>query len=114
MEFLLYLMFYALVFGVLLLIVAKIVPGIEVESLGSAFVAGLVMGVLNWTIRPILGFLSLPLIVLTLGLFILVLNALLLRLAAAIVPGFTVRSFSAAFIGAILLAVFSFGMTMFG
>lgn len=114
MEILIGLLIYALVFGVLLLLVSKIVPGIEVESFGTALVAGLVMGVLNAIVRPILTLISLPLIFLTLGLFLLVLNALMLKIAAAIVPGFRVESFGAAFIGAILLAVFSLGMTMFG
>jgi len=114
MEILFALMIYALVFGVLLLIVSRIVPGIEVDSVGTAFMAGLVMGILNAILRPILAFISLPLLILTLGLFIFVLNALMLKIAAAIVPGFRVKGFGSAFIGAVLLAVFSFGMTVFG
>lgn len=102
-----------LVYAVLLLIVAKIVPGIEMEGVGPAFLAGLVMGILNMILKPLLVLLSIPFLVLTLGLFMFVLNALLLKLAAAIVPGFSIRGFGPAFIGAVLLAVFSFGMTFF-
>ena len=80
---------------------------------GSAFLAGLVRGILNAILKPILVFFSIPVLILTLGLFIFILNALLLKLAAAIVPGFTIRGFGPAFIGAVLLAVFSFGMSIF-
>lgn len=114
MELLVFLLIYALVFGVLLLLVSKIVPGIEVDGFGTALLAGLVMGVLNAILRPVLAFVSLPLIFLTFGLFLLVLNAFLLKMVAAIVTGFTVRDFKSAFLGAILLAVFSFGLTIFG
>ena len=103
----------SLVYAVLLLIVAKIVPGIEMDGVGVAFLAGLVMGVLNALIKPLLVLVSLPLLILTLGLFIFVVNALLLILAAAIVPGFRVRGFGSALIGAVLLSIFSFGMTLF-
>jgi putative membrane protein len=101
------------VYAVLLLIVAKIVPGIEVDGVGSAFFAGLVMGVLNALLKPLMVVVSLPLVVLTLGLFVFVLNALLLKLAAAIVPGFSIRGFGPALLGALLLGIFSLGMTVF-
>jgi putative membrane protein len=101
-----------LVVGLLLLLVAKIVPGIEVEGLGNALLGALVLGVINALIKPLFVILTLPITILTLGLFLLVINALLLRLAAALVPGFTVRSFGAAFLGALLLSIFSFGLTL--
>jgi len=71
-----------------------------------------VLGIVNALIRPLLVFLTLPITILTLGLFLLVINALLLKLAAALVPGFRVRGFGAAFLGALLLSVFSFGATL--
>ena len=94
------------------MLVAKIVPGIEVKGLGNALLAALVLGVINALVKPIFVILTLPITILTLGLFLLVINALLLRLAAALVPGFTVRSFGAAFLGALLLSIFSFGLTL--
>ncbi|HKK70844.1 MAG TPA: phage holin family protein [Candidatus Krumholzibacteria bacterium] len=101
------------VYAVLLLIVGKIVPGIEVDGIGPAFLAGLVMGVLNALLKPLMVILSLPLLVLTLGLFVFVLNAILLKVAAAIVPGFSIRGFGPALLGALLLGIFSLGMTVF-
>lgn len=101
-----------LVVGLLLYLVARIVPGIEVDGVGHALLAGLVLGVINALIRPLLVLLTLPITVLTLGLFLLVINALLLRLAAALVPGLRVRSFGAALLGALLLSIFSFGATL--
>lgn len=100
------------VVGLLLYVVSRIVPGIEIDGVGHALLAGLVLGIVNALIRPLLVILTLPITILTLGLFLLVINALLLRLAAALVPGMRVRSFGAAFIGALLLSIFSFGATL--
>lgn len=101
-----------IVVGLLLYVVAKLVPGMEIDGIGHALLAGLVLGIINALIRPLLVFLTLPITILTLGLFLLVINALLLKLAAALVPGFRVRGFGAAFLGALLLSVFSFGATL--
>jgi len=100
------------VVGLLLYVVSKIVPGIEIDGVGHALLAGLVLGIVNALIRPLLVILTLPITILTLGLFLLVINALMLRLAAALVPGVRVRSFGAAFLGALLLSIFSFGATL--
>lgn len=100
------------VVAVLLLIVARILPGIEIDGCLSALLAGLALGVINALLKPLLVLLTLPITVLTLGLFLLVINALLLRLAAAIVPGFRVSGFMPAFWGALLLSIFSFGLTL--
>jgi putative membrane protein len=100
------------VVGLLLWVVAKIVPGMEVDGVGHALIAGLVLGIINALIRPLLVILTLPITVLTLGLFLLVINALLLKLAAAIVPGFAIRGFLPALLGALLLSIFSFGTTL--
>ncbi len=107
-----YFIIMTLVYAVLLLIVAKIVPGIEMDSMGSALLAGLVMGVVNALVKPVLVLLSLPFLILTLGLFLLVINALLLKLASAIVPGFQIKGFGSALIGALLLSIFSGGITL--
>src|SRR5678815_2195173 len=86
-----------------LLIVAYIFPGIEVHGLGTALIAPIVIGLINATIGLVLKLITLPLTLLTLGLFWFVINALMLQLASALVPGFHVRSFFAAFMGAIVL-----------
>jgi len=101
-----------IVVGLLLYVVAKLVPGMEVDGLGHALLAGLVLGIVNALVRPLLVFLSLPITVLTLGLFLLVINALLLKLTAALAPGLHVKSFGAALLGALLLSVLSFGATL--
>ncbi len=88
-----------------LLIVSKIVPGFYVATLGAALVAVIVIGLLNVTLGFFLKVVTLPLSILTLGIFFLVINAFILKLASGVVPGFVVRTFSAAFIGAIVLAV---------
>lgn len=90
-----------------LMLVAYIVPGIHVASFLSALVAALVIGVVNLFIRPLVLALTLPINLLTLGLFTFVINALLLMLVAFIVPGFSIAGFGAALIGSILLSILS-------
>src|SRR5579875_1450140 len=99
------LLLYWLLQALALLIVTWIVPGFEVASLGSALVAVLVIGFLNVTLGALLKLITLPLGVLTLGLFFLVINALMLKMAGAVVPGFRVNSFAAALVGAFVLAI---------
>jgi putative membrane protein len=98
--------------SLLLLVVAKLVPGITVESYKESLLAALVLGVFNALVRPILVFLTLPVTILTLGFFLVVINALMLRLTSAVVPGFEVKGFIPALLGAVLLAVMSFGITL--
>ena len=88
-----------------LLIVAHLFPGIEVRGLGPALIAPIVIGFLNATIGFILKIITLPLSVLTLGIFWFVINALMLQLASAFVPGFIVHGFLSAFFGAIVLSL---------
>ena len=90
-----------------LLIVAYIIPGIEVRGLGTALIAPIVIGLVNATIGFILKIVTLPLTLLTLGLFWFVINALMLQLASHLVPGFYVSSFWSAFFGAIVLSLVS-------
>jgi putative membrane protein len=86
-------------------IVAQIVPGISLHGPVAALIAALAIGFINATIGLVLKVITFPLTLITLGLFWLVINALMLELASAIVPGFHVRGFGAAFIGAILLSI---------
>jgi Predicted membrane protein len=83
-------------------------PDITVKSIWSALLAALVLGLVNTFVRPILMLLSLPLIVATLGLFLLVINALMLLLASALLPGFEVKGFFTAILGAALISLVSF------
>lgn len=97
-----------------LLAVAYLIPGIEVASFYTALIAALVIGLVNAILRPILLVLTIPINVLTLGLFTLVLNAFLFWLASTIVKGFTVTGFGAAFLGALLFWLISWaGATVF-
>ena len=88
-----------------LLIVAFLFDGIEVSGLGAALIAPIVIGQINATLGLVLKIVTLPLTVLTLGIFWLVINALMLQFAAALVPGFYVDSFLSAFFGAIVLSI---------
>ena len=86
------------------LLLANVVPGFYVSGWGAAVLAALVLGLVNAILRPILMLLSLPLILITLGLFWFVLNALLLAFVAFIVPGFSFNGFTPALIGSVVLA----------
>lgn len=88
-----------------LIIVAHIVPGFVVRGFGTALMAAAVIGLINATLGVLLKLLTFPLTILTLGLFWLIINALMLQFAAALVPGFAVQRFSAAFFGAIVLSL---------
>jgi putative membrane protein len=101
------LLLHWLVSAASLLIVAYIFPGIEIRGLGTALIAPIVIGFLNATIGLILKLITLPLSILTLGIFWFVINALMLELAAALVPGFFVATFWSAFFGAIVLTLVS-------
>jgi putative membrane protein len=94
---------------------AQVVPGITLRGrpLWPALLAGLVLALINAVVRPVLKVVTLPLTLLTLGLFLFVLNALCLWLTSAIVPGFDVEGFRAAFLGALLISVVSWALTVF-
>ena len=96
-----------LVSSLSLLIVAHLMPGFEVKGLAALVIAPIVIGLVNATVGFLLKILTLPLTLLTFGLFLLVINALMLELAAFLVPGFAVQGFFAAFFGAILLSLVS-------
>lgn len=88
--------------------VAYLMPSVSVASAETAVVAALVLGLVNAVIRPVLVLLTLPVTVLTLGLFILVLNGLLFWAVAELVPGFEVAGFWSGVIGAIVFSIVSF------
>ena len=83
------------------------IPGIRVETVGAGIAAAILLALLNAIIRPILYMVSIPLIILTLGLFTIVINALLLELVAWLVQGFHVNGFWPAFWGAVVISVVS-------
>jgi putative membrane protein len=90
-----------------LLFVAYVYSGVEVRSFGAAMLAAAVIGLLNIVVRPVLVLLTLPVTVLTIGLFLFVINAFLFWAAAAVLDGFGVRGFLAALIGSVLYSVAS-------
>jgi putative membrane protein len=91
--------------GVALLIVANILPGIQVESFGSALIAALVIGLVSATVGLILKIVLLPFILLTLGLVYFLINGLMLKLTSELVPGFRVDGCLPAVVGSILLTL---------
>ncbi len=93
--------------GVAIIVAAWLLPGLELSGPGAALAAGALLGLVNALVRPVLFILTLPLTLLTLGLFIFVLNAICLALAAALVPGFAIRGFWSAVFGAVLVSVVS-------
>ncbi len=90
-----------------LLLVAHFIPGISISSFYVACIVALVLGILNVFVKPLLIILTLPVTLLTLGLFIFVINAGLFMFAASFVEGFTVTGFLPAFVGSILTSILS-------
>jgi putative membrane protein len=105
MEGLLSFLIPCIVTAISLLIISRLPIGVEIDSWQKALIAGLVFGVLNAIVRPILFWLTIPFTILTLGLFLLVLNGIIFALAAKLVDGFQLKSFFSAIIGAILLSL---------
>lgn len=85
-----------------LLAVAQVYSGVQVTGFGSALVAAFVIGLLNTIVRPVLVLLTLPVTVVTLGLFLFVINALMFWAASGLLSGFTVTGFGAALIGSLI------------
>ena len=86
-----------------LLLVAQVVPGIAVRNFYTALVVAVLLGIMNALVRPILIFLTLPINILTIGLFTLVINAAIFWFVSTVVKGFEVTGFTAAFFGALIL-----------
>ncbi len=101
---------HLLVTAALLLIVASLVRGVHVEGWGPALLGALALGLVNAFVRPLMVLLTLPLTVLTFGLFLFVVNAFMLWLVAALVPGIRVQGFGAALLGSILLTLLNLGV----
>lgn len=90
-----------------LLLVAKLPIGVYIDSLTGALFAAIILGILNTLVRPLLVILTLPITILTLGLFIIVINAGLFYFAATFVDGFAVDGFLAAVLGSVLVSIIS-------
>jgi len=97
------LLFQWLLYAIALIVVSRLVPGFVVQGLWPALIAALVIGLLNATVGFMLKIVTFPLSVITLGIFLLVINALMILLASSIVRGFHVRGFVPAFWGAVVL-----------
>lgn len=93
--------------AVLLMLIPYVVPGVEIKNFGTALVAALVLAFVNALIKPILILLTLPINLMTLGLFILVINGLMFWLVSAVVKGFYISGFWPAFFAALVFSIFS-------
>jgi len=102
---------HVVVTAVLLVVVGKFVSGIEIRDAKAALWGALVLGIANGIVRPVLVFLTLPFTILTLGLFLFVVNAVMLMLAAALVDGFKVRGFGSALVGSVLLSLLNLAVS---
>ncbi|RLA40158.1 MAG: phage holin family protein [Gammaproteobacteria bacterium] len=91
--------------SLILLLMAKIVKGVEIDSWGSALFAAFILGLINAFVKPVMVFLTIPLTIITFGLFLLVINALVLQLVATLSPGVRISGFGQAVLGSIVLTV---------
>lgn len=96
---------HLIVSAALLLLIANAISGMEIRGALSAVLSALVLGLVNAAVRPLALLLTLPLTVITFGLFLLVLNGLMLKLVAAVVPGFRIRGLAPAVWGSLLLTL---------
>jgi len=96
-----------LITGVSVFLASHIIPGIRVDTVGAGIAAALLLALLNAIVRPVLYLLSLPFIILTLGLFIVIINAFLLQFVDWLVDGFEVLGFWAGFWGALVISIVS-------
>ena len=92
---------------------AKVVPGVQLDGWGNLLIAALLLGIVNAVIRPVILILTLPLTVLTLGLFILVVNGISLEVVAWLMPGFTLSGLRAAILGSIIVGLTSWFASTF-
>jgi putative membrane protein len=91
-----------------ILVAAYLIPGIRVDSLGAALIGAAILGILNAVVKPILVILTLPITLLTLGLFLFVINALMFLLAGSLLAGFHVQSFWPALLGSLVVTIVSY------
>jgi putative membrane protein len=104
---------HTLTIAIALWVTANVVPGVSVTSWPTLALAAVVLGAVNAVVRPVLVILTLPITVVTLGLFYLVVNGVAFGLAAALVPGFQIASWTAAILGAFLTSLISWFIGMF-
>lgn len=97
--------------AVALLATAYIVPGFKVDNFTTAVLAAIVLGVVNTFIKPVLSFVTAPLTIVTLGLFAFVINAVVLFIVSAVVPGVMIDGWLPAILGAVVLTVVSTGLS---
>ncbi len=97
----------------LLLLMAHLVRGVQVEGWGAALIGAIVLGVVNAIVRPLMVLLTLPLTIFSFGLFLLVINALMLWLVAALVPGIRVQGFIPALVGSFVLTLLNLAVEFF-
>jgi putative membrane protein len=102
-----------LVLTAAIIVASYLLDGIQVKGFFSAFFAAATLGVLNAFFRPILIILTLPINILTLGLFTFIINALLLKMASGVISGFDVRGFWAAVFGSVIISVVSWALNSF-
>lgn len=102
-----------LVLAVALWVAAYVVPGVGVSSWQALAIGALILGFVNAIVRPILVILTLPITILTLGLFYLIVNAAAFGLAAALVPGFSIASLGSAILGALVVSIVSWFIGLF-
>ena len=98
---------HLLLTSLVLLLVAYYIPGIHVDGFYAAFIAAVVLGLLNLFVKPVLFILTLPITILTLGLFMFIINAALFWFAATFIDGFSVDSFGYALLGSLIVTVAS-------
>jgi putative membrane protein len=91
--------------GLLIFLIAQLLPGVSIEGYGVAVMAGLVLGIINFLVKPVIILLTLPVTILTLGLFLLVINGAMVLLADALIPGFEVHGLGWAILFSILLTL---------
>ena len=96
----------------LLLLVAKLVRGVQVQGWGSALVGAIVLGFVNAIIRPLMVLFTLPFTILTFGLFLLVVNVMVLWLVAILVPGIRVQGFGSALLGSLVLTLLNLAVEL--
>ena len=100
-----------LVFALIIMFVGWIIPGFDVQNIWAALIAVIVIALINAFIKPLILLLTLPINILTLGIFTLVINALLFMFAAYLVPGINVDGFWSALLASVLISVFSIGLS---
>ena len=100
-----------LLYALSIVFISWIIPGIEVDNFLSAMFVCIILALINTFIKPLIQLITLPVTLITLGLFSLVINAFMLMLAGWIAPGFTVEGFLSAFIGSILLSLFGLALS---